>query len=56
MKLLSGRAQDIADLTRMLGGATPAMLEQVRSVVARHVPDAVEDVESMIVLGRMEYE
>jgi hypothetical protein len=56
MKLLASRAQDIADLTRMLGGAAPAMLDQVRAVVARYVPDAVEDVESMIVLGRMEYE
>lgn len=56
MKLLAGRAQDIADLTRMLGGATSGMQDQVRSVVARYVPDAVEDVESMIVLGRMEYE
>ncbi len=56
MKLLSGRAQDIADLTRMLGAADDDMLEQVRAAVAEHVPDAVEDVESMIVLGRMEYE
>ena len=56
MKLLSGRAQDIADLTRMLGAADDDMLEQVRAAVAEHVPDAMEDVESMIVLGRMEYE
>lgn len=56
MKLLSGRVQDLADLTRMLGGADAAMLDQVRTVVAEHAPDAVEDVESMIVLGRMEYE
>ncbi len=55
MKLLSGRAQDIADITRMLGAADSAMLEQVHSTVAQYAPDAVEDVESMIVLGRMEY-
>ncbi|MCP4168134.1 MAG: hypothetical protein GY759_19875 [Chloroflexi bacterium] len=56
MKLLSGRAQDIADITRMLGAADDAMLEGVRAVVARHAPDAAEDVESMIELGKMEYE
>ena len=56
MKLLSGRAQDIADLTRMLGAADDAELEQVRTIVSEYVPDAVEDVESMVVLGRMEYE
>lgn len=56
MKLLSGRAQDIADITRMLGAADSPMLGQVRTVVARFVPDAVEDIESMIVLGKMEYE
>lgn len=54
MKLYSGRVQDIADITRMLGAADDDMLEQVRAVVAEYVPDAVEDVESMIVLGRME--
>ena len=56
MKLLSGRAQDIADITRMLGAADGPMLEQVRGVVARHMSEAADDVESMIVLGRMEYE
>ncbi len=56
MKLLSGRAQDIADITRMLGAADDAILESVRSVVAKHTPDASEDVESMIKLGKMEYE
>lgn len=56
MKLLSGRAQDIADLTRMLGAADDVELEQVRTAVAEYVPDAVDDVESMVVLGRMEYE
>ncbi|NOX62094.1 MAG: hypothetical protein GXP42_09150 [Chloroflexi bacterium] len=55
-KLLSGRAQDIADMTRMLGAADEATLAEVRRVVAKHAPDALEDVESMITLGRMEYE
>ena len=54
MKLQAGRVQDLADITRMLGGADEAALATVRSVVQRYAPDAIEDVESMIVLGRME--
>jgi len=56
MKLLSGRVQDIADITRMLGAADETQLQQVRSVVQRYVPDALDDIESMIILGKMEYE
>jgi hypothetical protein len=54
MKLKSGRVQDLADITRMLGGADDAALQAVRSAVQFYVPDAVEDIESMIALGRME--
>ena len=56
MKLHSGRVQDIADITRMLGAADEAHLQQVRQAVAAFMPDALEDIESMIVLGKMEYE
>jgi len=56
MKLYASRAQDIADITRMLGGADDLALAEVRSTVARHMPDTVNDVESMIVLGRLEYQ
>lgn len=55
MKLLSGRVQDIADITRMLGGAGEVALQEVRAVVKRHLPEAAEDVESMIALGKLEY-
>jgi hypothetical protein len=54
MKLQSGRTQDIADVTRMLGLASDADLDAVRDVIRRFEPDALEDVESMILLGRME--
>jgi hypothetical protein len=54
MKLRSGRTGDIADVTRMLGLAEDAGLDAVRDVIRRWEPDAVEDLESMIVLGRME--
>ena len=56
MKLYAGRSQDIADITRMLGGTDELALAEVRAAVARHMPDATNDVESMIVLGRLEYQ
>ena len=55
-KLYAGRSQDIADITRMLGGAGERVLAEVRATVAQYMPDAANDVESMIVLGRLEYQ
>jgi hypothetical protein len=55
MKLQASRAQDIADLSRMLGGADEALLEQVRTVVRTYMDDAAEDLESLIMLGKLEY-
>jgi len=54
MKLQSGRTLDIGDLTRMLGLANEADLNAVREVVRQYDPNALDDVESMIVLGRLE--
>ena len=54
MKLQSGRTLDLADITRMLGLAGDADLEATREAIRHLMPDAVEDLESMIVLGRME--
>ena len=54
MKIDASRVQDTADLSRMLGLASDETLEQVRAVVARHVPDAVDDLESLIYLGKVE--
>lgn len=56
MKLYAGRSQDIADITRMLGGADERALAEVRETVIRHMPDAADDVESMIALGQLEYQ
>jgi hypothetical protein len=55
MKLEASRAQDLADVSRMLGGATAAELDRTRQAVAAHLPEASEDLESLIRLGRMEY-
>jgi hypothetical protein len=54
MKLLAGRMQDLADITRMLGAADDTALEAVRTVITRYEPTALEDVESMIMLGKLE--
>ncbi len=53
MKLQASRGIDIGDLTRMLGGADETALELVRKTVKTYVYDAVEDLESLIVLGKL---
>lgn len=54
MKLQASRGIDIGDLTRMLGCADETALGLVRRVVQNFLPDAVEDLESLIVLGKLE--
>ncbi len=54
MKLESSRAQDTADVARMLGLASDEELERVREVVARYAPETMEDLEALIYLGRVE--
>jgi hypothetical protein len=38
----------------MLGGADRTALELVRKTVKTYLPEAVEDLESLIVLGKLE--
>jgi hypothetical protein len=54
MKLRSGRVQDLADVTRMLGQANEEMLAAVRELCDRVAPGEREDLESLIALGRLE--
>ncbi len=54
MKLQATRDQDWTDITRMLGGATEDRLMTVRAVVGRYTPADVEDLETMIYLGKRE--
>lgn len=54
MKLKASRGIDMGDLTRMLGGADETALRLVRRAVQSFLPDAVEDLESLIVLGKLE--
>jgi len=55
MKLSAGRVQDLADITRMLGRAGDGQIEEVLRIVRKHRPQDIEDVLSMIELGRLEY-
>jgi hypothetical protein len=54
LKFRAGRAQDLADLTRMLGLAPTEELDAVRRVFAMWHPDDLEDLESLIALGQLE--
>jgi hypothetical protein len=54
MKMAVSRAQDVADLSRMLGLASEEDLKRVRTVAARYAPDEVEDLEALIYLGQVE--
>lgn len=54
MKLASGCAQDIADLSRMLGQADEHLRASVREVVAAFRPEDMEDLERLITLGDLE--
>ena len=54
MKMETSRAQDLADLSKMLGLAAKEDLARIREIVARYMPAAADDLESLIYLGGME--
>jgi hypothetical protein len=54
MKFQSGRAIDIADLTRMLGQADEDALDVTRTLFSQYEAAGMDDLESLIQLGRME--
>lgn len=56
LKLAAQRAQDLADVSRMLGWASERDLEEVRAAVRRHAPQDLEDLESLIFIGKNETE
>jgi len=56
LKLTAGRGQDLVDIQRMLGQADDAALDEVRTVVRRFRPADAEDLESLIALGKLEYQ
>jgi len=54
LKMDAQRAQDWADVSRVLGLATETELDSVRKVVAQYTPEDSEDLESLIFIGRQE--
>jgi hypothetical protein len=55
MKLDASRALDVGDLGRMLGGADQDARDHVLNVVRRYRPTDIDDVESLIALGDLEF-
>jgi hypothetical protein len=56
MKLMANRGVDIGDMTRMLGLASEEQLDRVREAVTKYVPQDLDDLEALILLGKMEFE
>ncbi len=54
LKMGAQRAQDWADVSRMLGLASDAELNEVVAVIARYTPEDSEDLESLIFIGKQE--
>ncbi|MDO9301333.1 MAG: hypothetical protein Q7T89_08115 [Anaerolineales bacterium] len=56
MKMEAQRVRDLGDLGTMLGWASDADLDEVRAVVKQYTPEDVEDLESLIFIGKKEQE
>jgi len=54
MKYKSGRVQDIADITRMLGQADDKEVNKVCELFKVLLPEEIKDLESLIELGKLE--
>lgn len=54
MKTEASRTIDLGDLSRMLGLASEEELARVRTVVKHYAPYLIDDVESLIYLGKIE--
>ena len=54
MKMQASRPQDLGDLARMLGQADDDSLNKVRAFIHHYSPDDLEDLESLIKLGKLE--
>lgn len=56
MKFQAGRTRDLGDITQMLGLADDEALDAVRQLFSRYAPKDQADLESLILLGKMEME
>jgi len=55
MKVASGRTQDLADVSRMMGLASEADRARVASLFSTWMPEALEDLKALIELGVLEW-
>lgn len=55
LKMDAQRAQDWADISRMVGLASDSELDAVRAIVAQYTPEDSEDLESLIFIGKQEH-
>jgi hypothetical protein len=56
MKMSAQRTRDMGDLGTLLGWASDAELDAVRAVVKKYAPEDLEDLESLIFIGKKEQE
>lgn len=56
LKMAAQRPQDWADVSRMLGWASDSDLDDVRAVVKKYTPEDIEDLETLIFIGKKEQE
>ena len=56
MKLAASRTTDLSDISRMLGQASDLALERVINTIATYDRESLEDLESLIQLGKLEFE
>jgi len=56
LKMSAQRAQDWADASRILGWASDAELDRVRAAVKQYASEDLEDLESLIFIGKKEQE
>jgi len=54
LKLEASRERDLRDIATMLAHADELALDAVRAIVDRYLPDAGEDLESLLVIGQLE--
>ena len=55
MKLDAGRSIDMGDLSRLIGSASVAERMEIRAVISRYLPDAIEDYDSLVTLANLEF-
>jgi hypothetical protein len=54
MKFNAGRTRDLGDIAQMLGHADDRALYEVRAVFRQYTADDLDDLESLILLGKLE--